>query len=196
MIVVLFSFSCRFLMIDVGSYGRQSDGGVFGNSGLGKAMAGNRLVLPPNRSLDGSTRPMPFVFIGDEAFPLQYHLLRPYPGRNLTDVKRSYNYRLSRARRVVENAFGILSQRFRIFQRPIAVGLSTLDDIVKCACVLHNFLLRQDGMTQSKPDLPECPLAGIRSTGGNASTAALAVRDTFAAYFATTGAIPWSRTPC
>ena len=67
---------------------------------------------PPN-----SEEPLPFVIVGDEAFPLKKYLLRPYPvfsARN-DENKQIYNYRLTRARRVVENAFGVLTQKFRLF---------------------------------------------------------------------------------
>ena len=50
--------------------------------------------------------PMPYVIVGDEAFPLQNHLMRPYPGRGCPEDQQVFNYRLSRARRIVENAFG------------------------------------------------------------------------------------------
>ncbi|KAG8227270.1 hypothetical protein J437_LFUL012184 [Ladona fulva] len=50
------------------------------------------------------------------------------------------SYRLSRARRVVENAFGIFAARFRVFGKDIEVNLPTVDLIVQCACVIHNWM--------------------------------------------------------
>lgn len=67
--------------------------------------------LPPPKCLygDDGGQQMPYVFVGDEAFPLKPYLLRPFPGRQLDcDRKRVYNYRLSRCRRIIENTFGRL----------------------------------------------------------------------------------------
>lgn len=102
-----------FRVIDVGAFGRNSDGGVFSCSSLGKRLKEGKLGIPMDTPLPGAERlgPMPHVFVGDEAFPLQKNLMRPFPGQQLTTEKRVYNYRLSRARRVVENAFGILSNQ-------------------------------------------------------------------------------------
>jgi hypothetical protein len=63
--------------------------------------------LPSTAQMPRTQRELNYVFVADEAFPLQGHMMRPYPGRDLNcDARKIYNYRLSRARRVVENAFG------------------------------------------------------------------------------------------
>lgn len=55
-----------------------------------------------------------------------------------------FNGRLSRARRVVENAFGILSSRFRVFQTPIDIKIvETIDRIIISCCILHNLMLKE-----------------------------------------------------
>ena len=54
--------------------------------------------------------------------------------------KSIFNYRLSRARRIVENTFGILAQRFRVFDRRIHMDDHSVIKIVNATCVLHNHL--------------------------------------------------------
>jgi len=56
-------------------------------------------------------------------------------------------YRLSRARRIVENAFGILASRFRIFHKPISTRLEVTDKLIRTACTLHNWLRMTSGIT-------------------------------------------------
>ena len=77
--------------------------------------------------------------LGDDAFPLRRNLLKPFSHRKLS-LEKIFNYRLSRARRVVENAFGILASRFRIFYKPIDLKVETIEVLVKAACALHNWL--------------------------------------------------------
>ena len=71
--------------------------------------------------------------------------MKPFPHLSLEVDKRVYNYRLSRARRVVENAFGILANRFRIFLTPIALPPVTVEQIVLETCSLHNMLRTEIG---------------------------------------------------
>lgn len=115
----------RFTYVNIGAYRRQSDGNVFKNSSLGKSLAKKTLNLPPAKCLPQSTsnKTLPYVFVGDEAFPLMKNLMRPFPGRNLQLDKTIFNYRLSRACRIVENAFGILSSMWWVFRRLIALAL-------------------------------------------------------------------------
>lgn len=39
----------------------------------------------------------------------------------------------------MENAFGILVSRFRVFERPIACNVDTVDKGVSAVCTLHNW---------------------------------------------------------
>ena len=100
-----------FLYANVGTNGRVSDGGVFRQTDLADNFETGAANVPPPRPLPDDDKDFPFAMIGDEAFPLRSYLMKPYPQRNLIDNKRIFNYRLSRARRVVENAFGILANR-------------------------------------------------------------------------------------
>ena len=131
-----------FTHIDIGSYGSNNVSGVFKNSKMGEQFFENKVHIPEADSLEGSSisEKVPYYLVGDEAFPLQSWLLRPYPGQGIPEEQVIFDYRLSRARRVIENAFGILSARWRIFMRPIQSSVDSTQMIVRAAVVLHNFL--------------------------------------------------------
>lgn len=135
----------RFIYVDVGSYGKDADSTIFENCSLWQAIENNTLNIPPLENIPGIDIAMPYAFIGDDAFALSKHLLKPYAGKYLAVNKRIFNYRLSRARRFVECTFGILSNKWRILHRPIDVNIGFATDIVKCCCVLHNFVRERDG---------------------------------------------------
>jgi len=130
----------RFTYVSIGSAGRESDGGIFQSLDFGRYIETETLPLPPPKALPGTNTCLPVVFVGDAAFPLLKNLLRPYPGTNLSSEKIIFNYRLSIARRVIENTFRVMSARWRIFRRPIVASLLTVDAIVKSCVVLHNWL--------------------------------------------------------
>ncbi|XP_025413308.1 protein ALP1-like [Sipha flava] len=135
----------KFIYVDVGSYGKDSDSTIFKNSALWENLKKNNLNIPASTTVPGVDISLPYAFVGDEAFGLDKHLLRPYSGTHLPVRKKIFNYRLSRARRYVECTFGILSNKWRIFHRPIDVHVDFAVDIVKCCCVLHNFVRDRDG---------------------------------------------------
>jgi len=102
------------------------------------------LELPSERPLSRTEGPnVPHFFVGDEEFALNRNILRPFGGSNMSVKRRVYNYRLCRARMYVECAFGILSNKWRMFQRPHNVSPDFAVVIVKVCVVLHNFVPRE-----------------------------------------------------
>ncbi|CAH2006780.1 unnamed protein product [Acanthoscelides obtectus] len=134
----------KFIYTDIGCNGRISDGGVFANCSLSNALSDGRLNIPPPRPLPGRTKYVPYAIIADYAFPLKPYLMKPFPFRNQPGPNRVCNYRLSRARRVVENAFGLLANRFRILRKPIELCPEKVIKLASAICVLHNFLLERN----------------------------------------------------
>lgn len=131
----------KFLYVNVGCNGRISDGGVFSNSSLSTALEQNVWNFPSPKPLPGRTKATPYVVVADDAFPLRFNIMKPYPFKSLGGADRVFNYRLSRARRIVENAFGLLANVFRVFRKPMLLGPERTVKIVLASCVLHNFLL-------------------------------------------------------
>ncbi|XP_066587645.1 uncharacterized protein [Prorops nasuta] len=164
----------KFTYVDIGAYGRRSDGGVFRDS-----------------------------LIGDEAFQLTNYLLRPYPGKSeLNDDRRVFNYRLSRARRTIENTFGILVSQWRILKRPINCTVDKTISIVKAIVCLHNFLRTNDDNDENDENtlhntytseyFNNSAFRNVSSLGSNNSTRnAIIIREEFCKFFNSEGAVPW-----
>ncbi|KXJ17332.1 hypothetical protein AC249_AIPGENE16320 [Exaiptasia diaphana] len=88
--------------------GSNNDSGVLSHSEMGIALDMGTQNFPESEHLEGCAIPkLPYFIAGDEAFGLKPWLQRPYPGKNMTERQRIFNYRISRARRVIENSFGI-----------------------------------------------------------------------------------------
>lgn len=197
----------KFIYIDVGTNGRVSDGGVYRDSPIASALATNSVNIPVPRVMSDGKTTLPYVLVADEAFPLKNYLMKPYAARNLTRNERIYNYRLSRARRTVENAFGILASRFRVLLTTIQLAVQNIEPVVQASCVLHNFL-----RSKSQIYLPAGALDAERADGslsqgswredgglhsiGRQSTntysfEAKEARETFCKYFNESGRVDW-----
>lgn len=134
-----------YSLVDIGAMGRKSDGGIFADSQFGISLELAELNIPPpcpiHEQIDFD---FPFVLVGDEAFPLAHYLMRPFPKKGLNYERRIYNYRLSRARRTIENTFGIMCMKWRIYQRPMDTDVVVTENIVKATVCLHNWLRKDD----------------------------------------------------
>ncbi|XP_065067590.1 putative nuclease HARBI1 [Rhopilema esculentum] len=130
----------NFTIFDVGQHGSNNDSGVLLNSEMGQRFEEGSLGIPQATGVNGYTLgPMPYYLVGDEIFPLKDWLMRPYPG-SLNEDQRIFNYRLSRARRVIENTFGIMVARWRLFRGPIRASRENVVRYVLAAVCLHNYL--------------------------------------------------------
>ena len=120
-------------------------------------------------------------------------------------------YRLSRARRIIENAFGILVARWRIFKTEINAEPTRVESFTKASVVLHNWLINKQfeqyvpatfadtWSTQRQAWIPgewravAEPMVPIGRRAGRtrAARCAWTLRDQFARFFQNEGAVPW-----
>ncbi len=133
--------------------------------------------------------------------------MKPYSRRNLEVDARIFNYRLSRARRVVENAFGILSNRWRCLLNTLQVRPQTAQHIVHACVCLHNLMRARypaqqnallDMEDQNHNFIPGAwredeVMAGIRVQGGNFQTHSGNVQREYLKlyYNSRVGRVPW-----
>lgn len=173
----------KFLTINVGGHGKQSDGGTFQASGLYRALVEEKLHIPDPTPLPNSNVVAPFVFIADEAYPLMTHVLKPYSGTNLPLDEDCFNKRLSRCRKTVECAFGILVAKWRLLNKEIETDVLLADRIVKCVCVLHNTIIDKEGMVQNLTEVTVENQGIVWDRVGRPCNDSKTVRDVFKAYF-------------
>lgn len=213
--IVLFALvdaNYNFLFADVGCQGRISDGGVFKNTQLYKDLQNTNLKLPPPKALPGQKIPLPYIILGDEAFALNDNLMKPYSGSfTKGSLERIFNYRLSRARRVVENVFGILSSVFRVLRKPLLLKPENAQLVVLACIYLHNFLRKSrtskkiycpEGALDTEEDEKIIPgtwrndnemtsLTNLKKVPRKSPIRAQEIRKEFATYFLNNGALPW-----
>lgn len=175
----------RFQYINVGSPGRCNDSKIFESSNLRRELQ-NSLLKQHSKNFCGID--VPVLLIGDSAFRLSDVVMKPYPFRaDATEREKGYNYALSKARRVVENAFGHLKARFRRIGKGLDNRIDKVSLIIKSCCVLHNFLNNcNDGINQHwlqqmrENELKQMPEHVVTITDWNPS--AQSIREAIANY--------------
>lgn len=205
----------NFMYVNIGCQGRMSDGGVFANTEFKRFHEECTLNLPSEMPLEGRQKKLPHVFVADDAFPLQQNIMKPYPGiQGKGTKKRIFNYRLSRSRRVVENAFGIISSVFRMLRKPQLLEPESVIKTTLTCVYLHNFLRASTSKSTYTPtgtfyldDLDTgnlipgrwrsdqneiTSLKSLIKTGRKPSLATQEIRDEFCDYFQTPeGRVTW-----
>lgn len=141
--------SYKFSFIDIGAYGSESDAHVFLASEFGKNIIDDQLDFPEDAVISGVK--LPFFFVADDAFPLGKRIMKPYGGKTLTDEQQIFNNRLSRARRCVENAFGILCSRWLCLKRTMFCSPDRAQNIVMACCYLHNYFMNNHRISYCPP---------------------------------------------
>jgi hypothetical protein len=130
----------KFLWCDIGADGSASDCGIYNLSRLETGLTSGTIGFPAPEPLPNDDQDTPYFIVADDAFPLRTYMLKPYSQRYLSRTQRIFNYRLSRARRVVENAFGILANRFRCLLTTLSITPVNTVKVVKACVVLHNLM--------------------------------------------------------
>lgn len=138
--------------------------------------------------------------------------------RNLAMKEQVYNHRHCRARRMIENAFGILAARWRILGRAVELHSENFENMVKACVALHNYLVWTDASNAAPamyipPDFADATdatgdvchgdwrrqmegdsnlLVPGRLSGVRASRAAHLTRHNFGEFFQSSqGLVPW-----
>ena len=138
---ITITVSCKF---DLEHYGINNDSGVLANSEMKEVFETQNMgISEASKYMTCDFEPLPYFLVKDKIFPLKTWLMRLYLG-TLDKEQRIFNYRLSRARRTIENAFGILCMRWRIFYTPTRGKVENVEKYVLAYLTLHNYLRLTD----------------------------------------------------
>ena len=175
----------RFMDVTIGWPGKVHDARVLVNSTFYQRGISGELLPDWKRIIDGVE--IPLMILGDPAYLLLPWLMKPYrdTGSN-TPQQRHFNYRQSRARMVVENAFGRLKGRWRCLLKRMDYYKTkhTIDVIASCI-VLHNICeLRGDACDLGWIIQEDFETTSNDSTASNTSSSSSAtnIRNTLAKY--------------
>lgn len=122
----------------------------------------------------------------------------------LTIEERIFNYRLSRARRMIENTFGIMSSQWRIFRTAINAHPELVEDIIEACVCLHHFLRQhndsiigivdvnnQSSFTSGSWRSLQSNMLPLQRRVTNPQNKAKEIRNQYANYFMNEGSVEW-----
>lgn len=177
----------RFVDIYVGWPGRVHDARVFANSSLYKRGQDNTLLPDWKEKLGPNNKDVPLVILGDPAYPLLEWLMKAFPDTgHLTQHQRQFNYRLSRARVVVEHSYGKLKGRWRCLMKRLDISVVDVPEVVAACCVLHNICeVHGDSFNSEWAEGINLHTCNISTAALTTTTSNLAVdiRNTLMSYF-------------
>ena len=139
-IVILGTVDARglFINVNVGNPGSAGDAASFQRSLLKRRLASRKWLNAPPQTING-VDVLPYL-VADSAFALSTYITKCYSNQTLTDEQYTFNYRVIRTRRVVEQAFGRLKGRFRILAHNNLNDPRFASQVALVCCALHNKL--------------------------------------------------------
>ena len=197
----------KFIWVNIGTNGSAGDANILNHSELKAGIEDGTIELPAPDPLPHDDRNVAYFFVGDDAFALKHWMMKPHSKRQMSKAERIFNYRLSRARRIVENAFGILAHRFRCILKKMNQTSETVTTITLACVCLHNLLRMRYPRNNADLDQEDDnhniingawrndeELANIarNAPGNRASKAAKIQRAYLTQYYSSpVGAVPW-----
>jgi DDE superfamily endonuclease len=137
-------FKFRFIHVSINSPGSTNDVVAYAESSLSDLVN----VLPDGKYI-----------VGDNAYINTNNLLTPYSGQQKHDVaKDTFNFYLSQCRIRIEQAFGQLTNIWRIFKSPLRLNLENVPRLIIATMRLHNYLInkRQCGYDDNDNETQGC----------------------------------------
>jgi len=161
----------RFLVIDIGTYGKRSDGGIFSAFYFISLLVRLWICLTKScKFLEKWNRNAFSHPWWRGACPVRTSLLKPFARRDLTSEECVCNYRLSRARRCFARAFGVVTAKWRLLNKAIETNVSEAERTVRCLCLPHYVITDREGTTHDHSFLQEtAQIAGSRHSKTNVS---------------------------
>ena len=133
----------RFLDVTTGNPGSVHDARVFRNCDLKSLLESDEGNLPPQ-----------YYLLGDSAYPITDYLLPPFRDNgHLSATQKRFNHAHSSTRVEVERAIGLLKGKFRRLKFLDMIQMLDIPHVIFAACVLHNFLLIQNGIDEEDIEL-------------------------------------------